>query len=361
MGIEEKIWPIAEHTKAKHAILKRYLDAWLPIMGRKFSRVVYIDAFAGPGQYEKCEDGSPIVVIKAAENHSQNWPGELVCLFIEERKDRAENLEDILKKISFKRKIKWRVETKDCNISINSVLDELNKAGYKLAPTFAFLDPFGYTDVSYNLIKRLLDNERCEVFITFMMEGIVRNMPIKEKEDGITKFFGADEWKAASSIKDTKKKQKFLHDLYLKQMLGIDKVKRVFVRSFEMRNNIDKTSYYLFHVTKHPLGLEKMKEAMWSVDTRGTFQFSDVTDPKQSVLFTKDETNILENEIYEKFRNKTASIEEIEKFVEQDTAFLTTHVRKTLNRMESSSPSKIEVTTKRKRSTFPPGTLIKFK
>jgi three-Cys-motif partner protein len=57
------IWSITPHTQAKHAILKRYLDAWFPILSRqaailnrKFGtvngrRILYIDGFAGPGIY----------------------------------------------------------------------------------------------------------------------------------------------------------------------------------------------------------------------------------------------------------------------------------------------------------------------
>ena len=52
-------WPIEPHTKAKHEILRRYWQAWLPIITKLGSRVLYIDGFAGPGRYEGGEDGSP--------------------------------------------------------------------------------------------------------------------------------------------------------------------------------------------------------------------------------------------------------------------------------------------------------------
>lgn len=45
------IWPLDPHSPAKHAILRRYLQACVPILGRTHGRVVYIDGFAGPGVY----------------------------------------------------------------------------------------------------------------------------------------------------------------------------------------------------------------------------------------------------------------------------------------------------------------------
>jgi hypothetical protein len=48
---KDTIWPIEPHTSAKHQILRKYLDAWLPIVGTYNKRIIYIDGFAGPGEY----------------------------------------------------------------------------------------------------------------------------------------------------------------------------------------------------------------------------------------------------------------------------------------------------------------------
>jgi len=65
----DTIWDLEPHTAKKHEILRRSFEAWLPIMARYNGRVVYIDGFAGPGWYSKGEDGSPVVVLKAARDH----------------------------------------------------------------------------------------------------------------------------------------------------------------------------------------------------------------------------------------------------------------------------------------------------
>jgi three-Cys-motif partner protein len=46
--------------------------------------------------------------------------------------------------------------------------------GVTLAPTFAFLDPFGFSHMPIHLIERIVRNSRCEGLITFMYEEINR-------------------------------------------------------------------------------------------------------------------------------------------------------------------------------------------
>ena len=59
-------WIYTEHARAKHAIQRTYLGAWLAILGTHFSPLVLFDGFAGRGHYEGGEDGSPLLFFKRA-------------------------------------------------------------------------------------------------------------------------------------------------------------------------------------------------------------------------------------------------------------------------------------------------------
>ena len=74
--ITSTIWSIDPHTEAKHDILRKYLDAWLPIITRWNGRVLYIDGFAGPGEYIGGRDGSPIIAIKSICEHKATLQAE---------------------------------------------------------------------------------------------------------------------------------------------------------------------------------------------------------------------------------------------------------------------------------------------
>lgn len=71
-GSDEK-WQYTEHTAAKHEILRRYLGAWLAILGRRrkgstfrHSRLVLVDGFAGRGRYLDGQLGSPAIMFEEA-------------------------------------------------------------------------------------------------------------------------------------------------------------------------------------------------------------------------------------------------------------------------------------------------------
>lgn len=65
------LWSIEPHSKAKHEILKKYLQRWFPILGRYHGRIVYIDGFCGPGRYKGGEEGSPLIALKVALDNSK--------------------------------------------------------------------------------------------------------------------------------------------------------------------------------------------------------------------------------------------------------------------------------------------------
>jgi len=71
------VWPRPAHTKAKHDILVKYLQAWFAIMGgsRYDQKVGVFDGFAGPGLYD---DGEPRIA--GARGRRAAWPRLLLSL-----------------------------------------------------------------------------------------------------------------------------------------------------------------------------------------------------------------------------------------------------------------------------------------
>ena len=70
MPPKDTVWERDPHTEGKHLVLRHYLNAWLPILGSWNGRIVFLDGFAGPGEYKGGEDGSPIVALKAFAEHA---------------------------------------------------------------------------------------------------------------------------------------------------------------------------------------------------------------------------------------------------------------------------------------------------
>lgn len=323
------VWPLEPHTHAKHEILRRYLEAWTAILSLGgFPTIAYVDGFAGPGVYDEGEDGSPIIALKAALKHQARISGELRFLFIEHDKKRATQLRECVSSQTLPANFKVRiVEDMTFEQGFRTRLLEPYRAAQKpLPPTFAFIDPFGWTGVPFQLVKEILANKSCEVLFNFMYEEINRFIEHPDQTKHFDDLFGTSAWRRISNIVDTRARRDFLHDLYVSQLRNEAGAR--YVRSFEMRNKKDATDYFLFFATNSAKGMEKMKEAMWKVDESGDFRFSDATNPAQTLLFSPQPNfDALRRAIVGRFQGTEATVAEVEDFVLASTAFRVTHYK----------------------------------
>ena len=221
--------------------------------------------------------------------------------------------------------------------------------------TFAFIDPFGWK-VPFSIVKFIMSNRSCEVFVNFMYEEINRFIGHPDQASNFDSFFGTEAWREGIKLEDPRARNRFLHNLYYQQ-LKIEAGSN-YVRSFGMKNFKGVVDYYLFYATNNRLSLQKMKEAMWKVDESGEFIFSDATDPNQLVLFeNKPNFEILKNQILEQFSGSEATVAEIEELILAETAYRETHYKRQILRpMELSEPPGIQVVNApplRKPGTFP--------
>ncbi len=353
-------WAIEPHTKAKHEVLMRYLLAWFPILGQSaFPYIRYIDAFAGPGRYSDGEDGSPIIAIKTAMKYRHLIKGRLSFLFLEKRQDRADMLRRVVEEIKIPSHFDVKVVDGTFDEEIANFVDK--QAG--MVPIFAFIDPFGWTDIPFSSIRRILTSPHCEVLVNFMYEGINRFISLPEQADSFDELFGTENWREINKLSDPNERKQEFHNLYMHQLQSSAYAK--YVRSFEMKNIRNSTEYYLFYATNSLLGLKKMKEAMWRVDPSGDFTFSDATNQNQLVLFEKGpRSDILRAQIIDQFHGQEATVQEIEDFVIEKTAFRETHYKKVLKEIEHAYLARLEVinppVTRRKGTYRDPSMRLRF-
>jgi len=357
------VWSKDPHTVAKHRILEEYLKAWFPILSTHNQRVIFIDGFAGPGIYEKGEDGSPIIALDCLMNHSLNLckrNTEFVFLFIESDAERAKILESIIaKKYPTKPKnVVVHIQHGEFETTMKMVLDQLEENQKNLAPTFAFIDPFGYSGLPLYLVKRILAFAHCEVFINFSYNAINRFIEAKDtREEIFDNLFGTTEWREIRNIKDTDKRNRELTTLYTKQLKTASK----YVRSFEMINDLNKVTYYLYFATNQIKGFEVMKGAMWKIDPRGSYRFADTTDVGTRFLLSFGEESKYKNQseiIFSRFKGRTVTKTQIKNYCIESTAFPTLWSH-SLKELEDNA--QLVVTTPRKRKgTYPDGCVIAF-
>jgi three-Cys-motif partner protein len=306
----------------------------------RFPEILYIDGFAGPGEYAGGEAGSPIIALDTALSYTSPLTAKVHFLFVEEKHDRADHLRKLVALRALPANFHVIVEGGvTFEAAFEKRLPEFIRSG-RLLPTFAFIDPFGWTGAPFDLVKNILGQRSCEVFINFMYEEINRFIGHPDQVINFNIFFGTDAWSRCVGEGDPGQRNRCLHDLYVQQ-LHIT-AKAAYVRSFEMSNARDVTDYYLFYATNELLGLKKMKEAMWKADESGEFRFSDATDPNQLVLFERlPSLATLQTRLLAAFSGMTVSVADIERFVLVDTPFRETHYKRILKALEKAAQLKV--------------------
>ena len=356
------VWPLEPHTAAKHGILRRYLSAWFPIMASRNKRIFYIDGFAGPGEYAGGEDGSPIIALKTALEQREAIKHHLLLAFIEAKQARCDHLRALVQQYQLPANFEVTVRCCPFDEKMTEVLDYMDQQNTRLAPTFAFIDPFGYSHTPFAIVKRMMAHQRCEVLITFIYEEVNRFIehPDPDHHKHFDSLFGTPDWRDVWNIEDPGERKAFIHDLYGKQLRQGAAIK--YVRSFEMTNKANRTDYFLFFGTNSLDGLKKMKEAMWKVDPEAGASFSDCTDFNQPVLFEiGPDFPALRRAILRWMGQRVVTIEQVQRFTLEETPFKDTHCRKAaLKPLEEEG--RLEVLSARsRRLTYPAGTRMRLK
>ncbi len=346
--------PLQPHTAAKHLLLQKYLNAWFPILGRYHKRIRYIDGFAGPGQYEEGEDGSPLIAINSALQHVDRGTLRrditVDFLFIESRPDFLTHLRQRIALIALPDTFSVQLSGATFREELEPALTSLATAGDAPVPTFAFVDPFGFKGIPFDIMAQLLSHPRCEIFINVMVEFINRFLehPNDKVVAHFPETFGTDE--VLSISRQSGNRKEALLELHRSQL----KTKAQYVGRFDMENRKHRTIYSLFFASNSERGFEKMKEAMWAVDRGAGMLFSD-SDPKGLYSFDLFATHRLGEILLQDFHGKLVPMHELEHFVICETDYLPKHLREQLKQRESRG--EIEVVPrpgcKRRRGTFP--------
>jgi len=354
-------WQIDPHTSAKHEILRRYLGAWFPIIGAHNKRVVYIDGFCGPGRYRDGETGSPLIALEAASQNIKRLEGVGVTfLFTDEDADRIEYLKAELSKTPIPAAFEVDAVTGTFEEVLRDLLDHLTKLHISLAPTFAFIDPFGFKGAPFELVARLLKNPKTEVLINIMVDSINRFVehPDEKTRRHIVELFGTGNVQAISS--GTPDRITKLRLLYQEQLSRVAR----FVRYFEMRDHHGRIIYFLFFASNHPLGHTRMKEAFWKVDPSSGLAFSDATNPSQPILFEIDHTPAVATLMQSEFSGQRVTVGKVQKFIEEKSPYIARHMRAALKLLEESDNIHVQGFkgdgTKRRKKVFSEDVIIEF-
>ena len=243
--------------------------------------------------------------------------------------------------------------------SMKDVLDYLEEHGKQMAPAFVMIDPFGVKGMPMEVIRRILKNPRCEVYVSFMWEHMNRFVSESEFEAPLDELFGTEEWRAGMKLAGDDRKD-FLHGLYGKQLKEAGAGQVVHFHLFKG----NRLKYSIFFGTSHTTGSDRMKKAIWRADPSGGYSFRGGTQDQLVLLdLVQPDFAPLQNALQDQFADGGwVSIEDVLEFVRSDQTIYHDAQVKTpaLKPMEGRGLLRVDPHTRKRRGTYPEGCLIKF-
>lgn len=355
MPVNEAVWTLESHSVGKHGLLRGYLPLWLKILGTWHGDLVLYDGFAGPGEYKDGEEGSPIIMLRAAEGYVRQKPGARVhCTFVENRRDRFEHLGRLISDLSLPSNINVRCLqgefAAEVPETLRSIAQHQNDVG--TVPSFFMIDPFGIKGVPFSVFRGLLALEKSECLFTFMWDAILRYREHPSFEEYMLELFEDYEWRGLSS----EKLKEYIYSRF-EQLLRDAGAKYVLVFNLWKEG---RHIYSLFFATKGIKGCDVMKQAIWKVDPTGSYSFRGAK-PGQSRLDMAFTHTGLRDDLRAKFGFDWVSVEQAEEFVQGDqTQFHSGHLRNaTLRPLERDEV--IEVERPKGVVRFPAGKGVQFR
>lgn len=267
---DEKWW-YPEHTVAKHEILKRYLGAWLSILGRRkqHPRLVLIDGFAGRGEYMEGEPGSPAIMFeRACAVADKGAVDEVWVRCAEPNETNFKQLNEVCDGLSHP-KVTMRPKRERFEELAQSYIGYARKQKTP-PPTFVMVDPYGVKGVRLQTLRDLLSFDRVEVFLTFMVRDAARHLE-GNYAAALTELFDGDAWRRC--IEDDGVRTECLMRTF-QEVVTNDAA--AYVLPYKVHEDESKrVLYYLVHLTNNDRGMRVMKEKM--VKKSGEMTFFPVT------------------------------------------------------------------------------------
>jgi len=363
MAKKDTLWPMTRPTQAKHTILRKYLDAWLPILGagrHAHEHVVLIDGFAGPGRYTAGEPGSPLIMLEACLEHSAMLDAIAHFFFIEEHHERCEHLRKEIADLTLPSRVVVEIIEGSFADEFPDLIERLGTQFARPSPTFAFIDPFGAEEIPAALSTPLLRIPRCEVLVYFPVGFLARFTERQEFRPILDGLYGGDQWKRALAAPDFETKKRVLHDLFLGEL----QTHVHWVRSFEITPaaKVGGNTYYLFFGTGSQMGLRRMKDAMWKVDPEAGQAFRDSTLADHPVLFEQEaDLARLQDMLREEFVSRWFTIEQAEQFTLLETAFRDNgHLKPGLKAAEAVGALEVRRLAGKRAGSFTAGARMRF-
>lgn len=254
-----------EQTKAKHFILKTYLQA-LAFKVLDFTDLTYVDGFSGPWETrtESFEDSSfmiAIAVLKDAQEQlaKRGIKRKIRCYFCERDADAYAKLQAAVAPFH-KPNEGFEIQTHGGEFT-DAIADIKAFIGRSFA--LIFIDPTGWTGYGFDLIKPLLTPRLAEVLINYMYDFINRGVAMSDPKTvaSFDPILGGPGWAdRLDPVLAAQDRGMAAEKLLRETLQAVGQFESV-VSTRIYRPTIDRAHFFLTYATKDNAGLATFRDA----------------------------------------------------------------------------------------------------
>ena len=256
-----------EQTKAKHFILKRYLQA-LAFKVLRFYDITYVDAFSGPWETktEDFLDSSFMIAISVLKDAQQKIQlqterrPKIRCFFSENNRQAYTKLAAAIAPFH---KPEENFEIKTYFGEFENAISEIQTFISSSFPLI-FIDPTGWKGYSFNKIGPLFSRPKCEVLINFMYDFVNRAASMSDTKtiSSLDPILGGPGWE--TRLDPNLSRGRAVEKLFRDNLAIVGSFDFVVSTKID-RPTADRPHFFIAYGTKSRDGLKAFRETEYNV------------------------------------------------------------------------------------------------
>lgn len=254
---------ITNITKHKIEYIINYVDNWTYINENNptCSIINFVDCMCNAGIYNDCTLSTGMRVLQIFVSHAKTHPKKQYNLFLNDiSTDRIEVIKELSKIINSNNLENIHIFF-EC-LDVNKYLVNISKYQSYFAfgsGSILFVDPYNFGDVNVNLLREFADKYYCELIFNYFSSDYKRNRKNASASEKIEKMKesmnGIDGYSIELNDDDV---LKLIQNHFKKS-----KLKFTFAYQFRTKTNVP--LYTIIYASRHPKGLEEIKESFWKI------------------------------------------------------------------------------------------------
>lgn len=260
---------VQAHTEAKLQFYTKYLERYLQILlvAQGINKINIYDLYCGAGQYSDGNTGSALRAVDAVwKAQEKNKQRKVINLHLNDLNQ--QKIKNLRRRLSSKQSNQNLISISFSTVEAFEFLKKLEPELLKQdrhTRNLLFIDPYGYKDINRQSLEAVMSSGKTEIVLFLPIEQMYR-FRNKTKDDVVDKSyiplkhfieqFGLD----VTSIESEKG---FI--TALESALSFDE--QYYSASYSIRNHTGH-HYGMFFITSNLLGLEKIIEVKWELDSQ---------------------------------------------------------------------------------------------